>query len=328
MEDGFSGLIIQTNMFYDKHQYYSLKCPMAQSLDVDLLKTFIAISDGGSFTRAATEVHRTQSAVSMQMKRLEEAIGRPLFVREGRQSRLTADGEHLLDFARRIVKLNDEAVMTFTAPELSGLVRMGTPDDYADRFLPEILARFARTHPLIQVQVDCRPSGELMQRVGENALDLALVSCGSGVTAGEIIRREPLVWVTSVRHCTHEDDPVPLALPQPGCAWRGTALEALDGAGRDYRLAFVSPNSTAISAAVMAGLAVSAFPESTLRPGMRVLGEADGYPLLGTFDIGLLRSSEDLSSAAHALAAHIIDSLGNLGAESEPARFDFAPAAE
>jgi len=301
---------------------------MSQSLDVDLLKTFIAIADGGSFTRAAAEVHKTQSAVSMQMKRLEEVIGRPLFVREGRQSRLTGDGEHLLDYARRIVKLNDEAVMTFTAPELSGLVRMGTPDDYADCFLPVILARFARTHPQIQVQVDCRPSGELMRRVSDNALDLALFSCGSSVTAGEIIRREPLVWVTSVRHCTHEDSPVPLALPQPGCAWRGTALEALDAIGRDYRLAFVSPNSTAINAAVMAGLAVAAVPESTLRPGMRVLGEDEGYPSLGTFDIGLLRSSEDLSSAGHALAAHIVDSLGNLGPDGSADLLGLAAAAE
>jgi DNA-binding transcriptional LysR family regulator len=204
---------------------------------------------------------------------------------------------------------------------------MGTPDDYADRFLPEILARFARTHPLIQVQVDCRPSGELMQRISEHDLDLALVSCDNGVRVGEIIRREPLVWVTSVRHCTHEHSPVPLALPQPGCAWRSTALEALDGTGRDYRLAFVSPNSTALSAAVLAGLGVSAIPESTLRPGMRILGEVDGYPSLGAFDIGLLRSSEDLSSATHALAAHIIDSLGNLGSQAEPA-LQFACAAE
>lgn len=300
---------------------------MSHSLDVDLLKSFIAIADCGSFTRAAAEVHKTQSAVSMQMKRLEEAIGRPLFVREGRRSRLTGDGEHLLDYARRIVKLNDEAVMTFTAPELSGLVRMGTPDDYADRFLPEILARFARTHPLIQVQVDCRPSGELMQRMSDNALDLALVSCGSGIAAGEIIRREPLVWVTSVRHCTHEEKTVPLAAPA-GCAWRGSALEALDASGRDYRLAFVSPNSTAISAAVMAGLAVSAVPESTLRPGMRILGEDDGYPSLGTFDIGLLRSAEDLSSAGHALAAHIIDSLGNLGTDDGGELVGIADAVE
>jgi len=286
---------------------------MPHALDIDLLKTFIAIADHGSFTRAADEVHKTQSAVSMQMKRLEEAVGRPLFAREGRNSRLTGDGEHLLDYARRIVKLNDEAVTAFTAPELSGLVRMGTPDDYADRFLPEILARFARTHPMIQVQVDCRPSVELRELVAANALDLSLVTCGDGLMAGEIIRREPLVWVSSVRHCTHEEMPVPLALPQPGCAWRRSALETLENAGRAYRLAFISPNGAAISAAVQAGLGVSAIPQSTLKAEMRVLGEDDGYPPLPSFDIALMRSAGDLSSAAHALAAHVIDSLGNLG---------------
>lgn len=285
---------------------------MAHPLDIDLLKTFIAIADHGSFTRAAEEVHKTQSAVSMQMKRLEDAVGRPLFMREGRNSRLTGDGEHLLDYARRIVKLSDEAVMAFTAPELSGLVRMGTPDDYADRFLPEILARFAHTHPLIQIQVHCQTSVELRDRIGAGTLDLALVTCGDGVFMGEVIRREPLVWVSSARHRTHEDATVPLALPQPGCAWRRRILEALDGVGRDYRLGFISPNGTAINAAVLAGLGVSAIPQSTLKPGMRVLGETEGYPPLGSFDIALMRAATDLSSAAHALAAHIADSLGNL----------------
>ena len=117
---------------------------MIPNLDLDLMKTFLAIADTGSFTRAAEEVHKTQSAVSMQMKRLEEVLGRPLFARDGRASRFTPDGERLIEFARRLVSVNDEAVSAFTRPELTGTVRLGTPDDYADRFLPEILARFSR----------------------------------------------------------------------------------------------------------------------------------------------------------------------------------------
>ena len=118
-------------------------------IDVDQLRTFIAIVETGSFTKAADVVHKTQSAVSMQMKRLEELLGRPLFARDGRASRFTPDGERLVEYARRLVALNDEAVSAFKRPELTGTVRFGTPDDYADRFLPEILARFARTRPLV-----------------------------------------------------------------------------------------------------------------------------------------------------------------------------------
>ena len=185
---------------------------MIPNLDVDLLKTFLAIADTGNFTRAAEEVNKTQSAVSMQMKRLEDLIGRPLFVRDGRQSRFTADGERLIEFARRIAKLNDEAVSAFTKPELTGTLRFGTPDDYADRFLPEILARFSRTHPLVTVNVDCGQSPQLFERARHGELDLALVTACSEIIADEIVRTEPLVWVTSARHSVHMLDTVPVAI--------------------------------------------------------------------------------------------------------------------
>ena len=146
---------------------------MIPNLDIDLMKTFLAIADSGSFTRAAEDVHKTQSAVSMQMKRLEELLGRPLFARDGRASRLTADGERLIDYARRMVAINDEAVSAFTRPELTGTVRFGTPDDYADRFLPEILARFARTHPMVTVDVECVSSMTLYERTRRGVMDLA-----------------------------------------------------------------------------------------------------------------------------------------------------------
>jgi DNA-binding transcriptional LysR family regulator len=155
---------------------------MIPNLDIDLLKTFLAISDAGSFTRAAEEVNKTQSAVSMQMKRLEELLGRPLFVRDGRASRFTPDGERLVEYARRLVSLNDEAVSTFKRPELTGTVRFGTPDDYADRFLPEILARFARTHPLVTVNVDCHETAALFERTRRGELDLSLVTFGCDIS--------------------------------------------------------------------------------------------------------------------------------------------------
>ncbi len=282
---------------------------MIPNLDVDVMKTFIAIADLGSFARAAEEVNKTQSAVSMQMKRLEETLGRPVFVRDGRQNRLAADGERLLEYARRIVRLNDEVLTSFTQPELTGLVRLGTPDDYADRFLPEILARFARTHPLVQVDVECRASHELAECVRRGNLDLALVSCEPAHIGVEIVRSEALSWVTSMRHCAHEQEVLPLAVSNAGCEWRRMAIEALEAAGRAYRIAYSSANSNAVNAAVLAGLAVGAIPDLVMRPGMRRLTEAEGFPELGAFDIGLVRTQAKPSGAADALAHHIAESL-------------------
>ena len=285
---------------------------MIPTLDIDLLKTFLAIADGGSFTRAADEVNKTQSAVSMQMKRLEETLGRPLFARDGRASRITPDGKRLIEYARKLVAVNDEAVSAFNKPELTGTLRFGTPDDYADHFLPEILARFSRTHPLVTVDVECLTSPSLFERVRNGELDLSLATFGDVQYTDDVIRREPLVWVTSTRHNVHLLDVVPLALAQAGCSWRRRVLGALENCDRKYRIAYSSSNSNAVSAAVQAGLAVGAMPEICVRPGQRVLTERDGFPALGTFDIGLVHRQGRPSSAATALARHICESLSNL----------------
>jgi DNA-binding transcriptional LysR family regulator len=285
---------------------------MAHVLDADQLKTFVAIADTGSFTRAAEIVFKTQSAVSMQMKRLEERVGRPLFGRDGRHAKLTEDGERLLDYARRIVRLNLECVASFTEADLKGRIRLGVPDDYADRYLPEILARFARSNPRTEVTVVCEPTPMLAERIGGGDIDLAIITHVEGRGQGEIIRIEPLLWVTSARHCVHEEDPLPLALGRPTCNWRQAAVEALESKGRRFRVLYASWNSTAVGAAVVAGLAVSVLPESAVRPGMRILGPAEGFSTLPSCKIGLLRTRHDPSILSNALAEHIIQSLDNL----------------
>src|SRR5882672_2045378 len=181
---------------------------MTALIDIDQLRTFIAIAETGSFTKAADLVHKTQSAVSMQMKRLEERLDRPIFARDGRASKLTEDGERLLDYARRIVKLNVEALATFSDAELSGRVRLGVPDDYADRYLPEIMARFSRAYPGVELTVSCQPSIEL---IDDNELDLAIVTNCDNKRPVEIFRRERLLWVSSNRHSTHLEQRLPLA---------------------------------------------------------------------------------------------------------------------
>ena len=201
---------------------------MTALLDIDQLRTFIAIADAGTFTRAAEVVHKTQSAVSMQVKKLEETVGRTLFEREGRASRLTEEGERLLDYARRIVRLSGEALASFAEAELAGRVRLGLPDDYAERYLPEILGRFSRSNPRVEVTVVCEPTPMLTERIENADLDLAIVTQVSSHGGASVIRRERLLWVTSGRHAIHEQAPLPLALGRTFCTWRQAAAAALD----------------------------------------------------------------------------------------------------
>jgi DNA-binding transcriptional LysR family regulator len=292
---------------------------MTALIDVDHLRTFIAIAESGSFTKAADLVHKTQSAVSMQMKRLEERVGRPIFARDGRFSKLTEDGERLLDYARRIIKLNFEVLATFADPELSGRVRLGLPDDYADRYLPEIMARFSRAYPSVELTVLCEPSSNLIGHVEADELDIAIITATETQKATETFRQERLLWVTSSRHSTHTEAPLPLALGHAYCCWRRSAMECLDRVGKPYRVLYSSGNAGAISAAVLAGLAISVLPESGLRPGMRVLSPADGFPPLPSCRIGLIRNPHSNSTLADALAEHIISSLDNLSEAAQAA---------
>ncbi len=292
---------------------------MTTLLDIDQLRTFIAIAETGSFTKAAEVVNKTQSAVSMQMKRLEERLERPIFARDGRASKLTEDGIRLLDYARRLVKLNVETVAAFSDAALSGRVRLGVPDDYADRYLPEIMARFSRAYPSVELSVICEPSVDLLERIDANEIDLAIVTNCESKRASETFRRERLLWVTSNRHATHTEDPLPLALGRPSCAWRRTAIERLESIGKPYRLLYSSSNAGAVAAAVLAGLAVSVLAESGLRPGMRVLTAAEGFPELPSCRVGLVRNAHDSSALADALAEHIISSLDNLSEAAQAA---------
>jgi DNA-binding transcriptional LysR family regulator len=285
---------------------------MTTLLDIDQLRSFIAIAETGSFTKAAEVVNKTQSAVSMQMKRLEERLARPVFARDGRASKLTEDGQRLLDYARRIVKLNVETIAAFSDAELSGRVRLGVPDDYADRYLPEIMARFSRAYPGVELSVICEPSVDLLERIDANEIDLAIVTNCETKRAAETFRRERLLWVTSARHSTHIEERLPLALGRPSCSWRRIAVEKLESVKRPYRVIYSSSSAGAVAAAVLAGLSVSVLPESGLRPGMRVLTAAEGFPELPSCRIGLVRNAHESKALADALAEHIVSSLDNL----------------
>jgi DNA-binding transcriptional LysR family regulator len=174
------------------------------------------------------------------------------------------------------------------------------------------MARFSRAYPGVELTVLCEPTADLLERIDANEVDLAIVTNCDTKRASETFRRERLLWVTSNRHPTHLEERVPLALGRPSCIWRHTAIERLESIGRAYRLLYSSSNAGAVAAAVLAGLAVSVLPESGLRPGMRVLTSADGFPDLPSCRIGLVRNAHESLALADALAEHIISSLDNL----------------
>lgn len=291
---------------------------MLPLLDNDHLRALIAIAETGSFTKAADSVHKTQSAISMQIRRLEERLGVEIFAKEGRSAKLTPHGERLLDYAYRIIRLSDEAVASLRGDRLTGRVKLGVPDDYAERYLPQILARFTESNPGIEVVVVCEPTPCLIATMQANEIDMAIITHNKKRDVGEIIREEKLLWVSSQRHCTHENRPVPLALGRDTCDWRRAATTGLDAASTPYKVLYTSWNSAAVGAVVLAGMAVSVLPESAIRPGMRVLGSDDGFPDLPTVKIALLRNPHARDHVANALAAHIVQSLDNLSLEPRP----------
>ncbi|WP_296249522.1 LysR substrate-binding domain-containing protein [Pseudomonas sp. UBA4194] len=276
-----------------------------QSIDSEVLRTFVAIADHGGFTKAGDMVNRTQSAVSMQMKRLEEDIlQRRLFERDGRQVRLTAEGQVLLGYARRILKLHSEVFTTLREPHMVGTVRIGTPDDYAMRYLPGILSRFAQAYPLVQVEVHCESTKQLMQR---HDLDLTIVTREPGHEVGQPLRQERLVWAVAQGFSPHEQNPMPLALFNSDCFCRNWTCNALDAVGKPYRVAYSSASLSALMAAVSAGLAVTAQLQSLITADMRVLGEAEGLPVLPIASVMLLHNQTTRSTLTESLAEHIAE---------------------
>jgi DNA-binding transcriptional LysR family regulator len=260
-------------------------------LDNDILRTFVAIAETGNFSTAAEVVFRTPSAVSMQIKKLEEQLRTTLFLRDARSVTLTAHGEMLLTYARRMIALSNEAVSRFIMPELSGVVRLGAPEDIGERgLLPGILKSFAEVFPGIMVDVTIDSSSSLYKRMDEKRLDLALVNCASHPlrNTGEVMMRERLVWAGAKCGTAHLRDPLPISIWEDGCIWRSDAITALDKRNRSYRVAYLSGHTMAQHAAIAADLAIAPLPRSYVQNDMVILGDKEGLPELGWFDIRLL----------------------------------------
>jgi DNA-binding transcriptional LysR family regulator len=250
-------------------------------LPTDLLRTFIAVLDHGGFTRAAEAVHLTQSAVSMQMRRLEEIVDKSLFARKGRSVTPTPDGETLAGHARQILKLHDEALWALAQPEVKGTVRLGIPDDYVS-FLPAIFTRFSRTYPKVRVEIICHQSTEIHELMRKEELDLALVTanCGNPSTVGIVVRMEPVVWIACSKRAVEKENPLPLAMFTDRCFVHEAAIRMLEEMGRSCRIAYSSPSIAGLIAAVRSGLAVALVTKISLPGGVRILGPDDGFPIM------------------------------------------------
>lgn len=285
---------------------------MAAPLDLDQLQSFCAIADCGSFTEAARRVNKTQSAVSMQIKRLEERLGHALLSREGRTVTLTHHGEVLYERARKMLRTNAEILDHFSDGDLAGSIRFGVPDDYAVRLLPVILSSFQRTHPKIVVDVSCMASEHLLEGMRAGRYDLIVFTQGTEQNFGELFRTEKMFWVASHGGRALASEPVAIACGPQYCIWRKDAMDALDRTGTDYRIAYTSSNATAISSAVLSDLAIGFLPESALQPGMRVVSDDHGLPHLPDAQMALMRASHAYGGIYDALANHIVQSMGNL----------------
>jgi DNA-binding transcriptional LysR family regulator len=278
---------------------------MPRSLDLDLVRTFIAAADAGSMVAAANARHLTQGAVSQQIKRLEDALGCPLFVRNRRGLRLTAAGEKLRLKARRLLSLNDEIWSMMASEPVHGPLRLGVPYDLVGSIVAPVLKAYAQAHPNVELTLVCAPSPDLLAALGDGTVDLALVEEHVGPTAGECLRVERLVWVGARAGHAHMRTPLPVSMVAESCAFRPAVLSALEEDGRAWRTVFESGNIEATQATVRADLAVTAWLACTVPADLNVLSRADGLPELPPFSISLYLSKGAVSAAATAMAALI-----------------------
>jgi DNA-binding transcriptional LysR family regulator len=273
------------------------------NLEPDLLRAFVAVAEHRSFTRAAVMLSRTQSAVSMQIKRLEDRLGVELFNRTKANVDLSPAGEGLLGYARRILALNEEAVGRLAERKVDGVVRLGVMDDYGTSIVPPLLASFLAGYPRIHVEMETGLTASMPARLGE-AYDLVIAMHPEGRGEGEFLHREQAVWATSASQAVEQQDPLPMALYPQGCLFRKWAIEALDAARRPWRLAFVSHSLAAVEAVAAHGLAVTVVKAGTFPPKLRPLSDRDGMPGLPAADICLHRAA-NLSPAGVLLADHL-----------------------
>ncbi len=272
-------------------------------LELNLLKAFVVVAESRSFTRAAAALNRSQSTVSMQIRRLEDLLGVALFHRTTVNVDLSSAGEGLMSYARRILTLNDEAVGRLRDYKIEGVVRLGVMDDYGTMVVPPLLASFASAYPHIHVVMETGVTSGMPAQLG-HAYDLIIAMHPEGHREGTFLRRERAMWAAGKGQTFDSTAALPVALYPAGCLFRKWAIDALDAAHRSWRLAFVSHSLAAVEAVAAQGLAVTVVKSGTFPSRLRALSTNDGMPDLPSADICLHRSAT-LSPAGALLADHL-----------------------
>lgn len=281
---------------------------------IDWLRAFVAVVDAGSLSGAAPLVHRSQSAVSMQIKKLETALGRPVLLRGPRHLEVTPAGAELLSYARRVLDLQAEAHAALFGPKLAGRVRLGVPDDYASAYLTPVLRSFAHRYQGVEIELTCEQSTSLIPRLGRGELDLALVSRDKP-QRGRFLFDEPLVWVGAAQYEVWRRDPLPIAVYESASMARQATLSALAARSRAYRIVYHSSSLAGQLAAVESGLAVAVLTRCSVPPHLQILqnlpAEFD-LPPLDAMHVAVLRSKvSQRSPAVDAMYEQMVRTLGD-----------------
>ena len=279
-----------------------------KNLEIDLLRAFVEVAYTRNFTRAARRLNRVQSAVSSQIKRLEELTEARLLDRTRRSVKLTREGELLLEYAERMLRLNDAALSDLGFSKFKERIRIGVAD-CTTQFVTLALARFAQTHPNVQVDIYCDRSRKVVDAFDAHDIDLAVVIQDPAKPNGEEVRREPLVWVAVEGSDVVSRNPLPLAIFEPGCPLHTAAINALDRAGRRWRPAYTSPGRDGLLVAVNAGLAVSIAPARAMERGLLPVAPHYGLPELPDMTIALKVSERMLMTVGATLADVIRETL-------------------
>lgn len=289
-----------------------------QTIDPELLRALVAVVECGSFSQAAGRLLRGQSAVSLQIKRLEDQLGTRLLDRSARRVQLTAEGELIIGHARRILSMHEELIARAREPELAGVVRLGAPEDFATSRLPRILASFARSHPKVALEVTCELTLELLARFEAGGLDIALVKREPTLAVeGTRVWREQLVWVAGEPELPWREEALPLVCSPLPCVYRGRATTALDASGRQWRIAYSCGSLAGNHAAVRAGLGVTVLPKDMVPHDLFVLDEEPaGLPRLRDTEVALV-SAPTLSAPAQRLRDYVIRELEHGAAPAE-----------
>ncbi|MGR4068665.1 LysR family transcriptional regulator [Billgrantia sp. C5P2] len=260
-------------------------------MDMDLLRTYIAVVDTGSLTRAARHVHRTQAALSMQMKRLEEQAGCSLFFKEGRNLELTNDGKRLVSYARRLLALHDEALVQLRTDAALPTLRIGSPDDYAQSLLPLLVNTIHDQYPNVQLQLICAPTTKLRNLLDGGALDLAILTRAVNSDEGHVLMLDKGIWIQHPEFDWQQHEALPLALYEADCKFHSSALDGLNKTHRHYRIKALSANAGALMALVRQGNAVTAAATASLPPDLVEVDAIHEMPALPSIDIVLVSAS-------------------------------------